>query len=78
MAHDKKDRDPEPGPSVAIDKKPSFFRNVGVPLEKILAEGDVAPEGSKGKKEHAHNVIVLHGEESFEVAGADQSVGGEN
>ena len=78
VAYDQKDREPEPGPSVAIDKEPSFFRDIGVPLEKILAEGDVTPESCKGEKEHAHNVIMLHGEESLEVAGSNQSVGGKD
>ena len=43
-----------------------------------MAEGDVTPEDGEGEKEHAHDVVVLDGEEAAEVAGADEAVGDED
>ena len=71
MADNQKDRKPEPTACVAVDEEPSFFGDVGVPLEKILAERDVAPEGGESEKEHPHDVVMFYGEEAFEVSCTD-------
>ena len=77
VADDEEDREEGPGAGVAVDEEPSFLGDVGVPLEEVLAEGDVTPEDGEGEKEHAHDVVVLDGEEAAEVAGADEAVGAE-
>lgn len=59
VSYDEKNREGKPATSVAINKKPSFLRNIRIPLKKILAERDVTPERGESEKEHAHDVIVL-------------------
>ncbi|NDE96603.1 MAG: hypothetical protein EB045_05780 [Actinobacteria bacterium] len=64
MTDHQKDGVVEPSAGISIDEEPGFLGNIGIPLEKILAEGDVPPEHGKGEEQHAHQVIVLHREEA--------------
>ena len=71
MTYDEKNREPEPATRISINEEPCFLRNIGVPLEKVLAEGDVTPESCKCKKEHSHNMVMFDGKQTFEVSSSD-------
>jgi hypothetical protein len=61
VTYDKKYREPEPTPRISIDEEPCFLGNIGVPLEKVLTEGDITPESCKCEKEHSHNMVMFDG-----------------
>jgi hypothetical protein len=71
VTYDEKNREPEPTPRISIDEEPCFLRNIGVPLEKVLAEGDVTLESCEYKKEHSHYVVMFHGKQTLEVSSSD-------
>src|SRR5205814_8360499 len=48
-----------------------FFRNVGVPVQHVLAETDVGPKNGEGEHPFSHDVIMLQRHHS-EVAGLTQ------
>jgi hypothetical protein len=61
VAYDEKNREPKPASCISIDEEPCFLWNIGVPLEKVLTEGDVTPESCECKKEHSHNMVMFNG-----------------
>ncbi len=62
-----------PGLRVSRDEKLRLFRNVCVPDEHVLAEADVGPENAEGEHPFSHDVIMLHGHDTFQVTGLTQS-----
>src|SRR5207248_751349 len=54
-----------------------FFRNVGVPIQHVLAETDVGPENGEGQHPFSHDVVVLQ-RHHFEVPGLAQRCRHEN
>lgn len=74
MAHHEENRVRVPTPRVAVNEEPCFLGDIRIPLEEILAEGDVTPECGEGEKEHSHDVVMFHGEKTLEVPRADQTI----
>jgi len=73
-----KDGVPKPGSGISVGEKPGFFRNVGIPLEEVLTEGDIPPENGEGEKEHAHDMVMFDGKETLEMTCANQSIRDKN
>lgn len=58
-----------PAARVAFDEPDSFFRDIGIPDQKELAESDVSPEHSEGEHQLAHDVEMLERNNIPQVTG---------
>ena len=45
--------------AIVVVVEDGFLRNVGVPDEQVLAEGDVGPEDGEAEEQLAHEVKML-------------------
>ena len=62
-----------PGFRVSNDEILRLLRDVGVPIEHVLAEADVGPENGEGEEPFPHDVVMLDRHDAFQITGPLQS-----
>ena len=67
-----------PVAGIANQKVGSFFRDICIPDEEELREGDVGPEGRKSEHQLAHDMEMLRAGDVFEMTHALQPSADEN
>jgi len=62
MEGNDKQTDGFPGAFPAVEVPDCFFRNVGIPDQKILSAGNVSPENDEGEQQPAQIVELFSGD----------------